>query len=252
MSIEDGERWLDLLGNEHRRKLLRMLAFRPMYLEQIARFLGITPRAVLKHLDQLEKEGIVRKEEVSREYGGRKLQVYNIARRPMITLDIMSPLCHYVEDVRSSSFRRGMKSWHTIPVIESDLISSETVERESYENVRSRLSEIAKAQHEIKLLDLRRSEVVAKRNDAVQTTIGEFKDKGLGSRMMQLYLNLIARFGTTENWSVKDVINITGTGYDSARLLIDVLEKKLVAAKFCGDIEEGGRDPKWILLDIAV
>jgi ArsR family transcriptional regulator len=51
---------LDLLGNKNRRNILRLLASRPYYVSEIAERLGVGPKAVLGHLEQLEQTGLIR------------------------------------------------------------------------------------------------------------------------------------------------------------------------------------------------
>ncbi len=51
---------LDLLGNENRRNIIRLLTTRPYYVSEIAERLGIGPKAVLGHLEQLERTGLIR------------------------------------------------------------------------------------------------------------------------------------------------------------------------------------------------
>ncbi len=50
---------LDVLGNDNRRKILKLLALEPRYLLQLAEELGVSQQAVLKHLALLEKYGVI-------------------------------------------------------------------------------------------------------------------------------------------------------------------------------------------------
>lgn len=50
---------LDVLGNETRRKILKLLAEEPHYLLQLADELNVSQQAILKHLSLLEKYGII-------------------------------------------------------------------------------------------------------------------------------------------------------------------------------------------------
>ncbi|GAA0310725.1 ArsR/SmtB family transcription factor [Halarchaeum salinum] len=66
---------LDLLGNENRRRILRLLARKPCYVTEISEYLGVSPKAVIDHLRRLEEAGLVesRTDEKRRKY-------FNIAR----------------------------------------------------------------------------------------------------------------------------------------------------------------------------
>ena len=50
---------LDLLGNENRRRILRLLARKPCYVTEISEYLGVSPKAVIDHLRKLESAGLV-------------------------------------------------------------------------------------------------------------------------------------------------------------------------------------------------
>lgn len=50
---------LDILGNENRRRILQLLSLRPFYFNEIAKRLDVGPKAVIDHLDMLERAGLV-------------------------------------------------------------------------------------------------------------------------------------------------------------------------------------------------
>lgn len=50
---------LDLLGNENRRRILRLLASKPCYVTEIGEYIGVSPKAVIDHLRRLEEAGLV-------------------------------------------------------------------------------------------------------------------------------------------------------------------------------------------------
>ncbi len=51
---------LDLLGNENRRRILRLLSQKPCYVTEISEHLDLSPKAVIDHLRRLEEAGLVR------------------------------------------------------------------------------------------------------------------------------------------------------------------------------------------------
>ncbi|MFB6165177.1 MAG: metalloregulator ArsR/SmtB family transcription factor [Haloarculaceae archaeon] len=55
----DSAELLDLLGNENRRRILRLLARKPCYVTEISEYLGVSPKAVIDHLRRLEDAGLV-------------------------------------------------------------------------------------------------------------------------------------------------------------------------------------------------
>ncbi len=50
---------LDLLGNENRRRILRLLSRKPCYVTEISEYLGVSPKAVIDHLRRLEEAGLI-------------------------------------------------------------------------------------------------------------------------------------------------------------------------------------------------
>ena len=61
---------LDLLGNANRRRILRLLAHKPCYVTEISEYIGVSPKAVIDHLQKLEDAGLVesRTDEQRRKY----------------------------------------------------------------------------------------------------------------------------------------------------------------------------------------
>jgi ArsR family transcriptional regulator len=57
--VMDSAVLLDLLGNENRRRILRLLARKPCYVTEISEYLGVSPKAVIDHLRKLEEAGLV-------------------------------------------------------------------------------------------------------------------------------------------------------------------------------------------------
>ena len=55
----DSAEFLDLLGNANRRRILRLLARKPCYVTEISEQLGVSPKAVIDHLEKLEDAGLV-------------------------------------------------------------------------------------------------------------------------------------------------------------------------------------------------
>jgi ArsR family transcriptional regulator len=55
----DSAELLDLLGNANRRRILQLLAHKPCYVTEISEYLGVSPKAVIDHLEKLEAAGLV-------------------------------------------------------------------------------------------------------------------------------------------------------------------------------------------------
>ena len=79
----DSAALLDLLGNENRRRILRLLARKPCYVTEISEYLGVSPKAVIDHLRKLEEAGLVesRVDEQRRKY-------FSIARNLRLEVNV--------------------------------------------------------------------------------------------------------------------------------------------------------------------
>ena len=87
----DSDQFLNLLGNTYRRQIIKLLSSRKLYPQQISEILGITPSAVIKNLKILEEAGLVQKEEVDRDSGGRPLQFFSVERNFSFSFDMFNP-----------------------------------------------------------------------------------------------------------------------------------------------------------------
>jgi ArsR family transcriptional regulator len=79
----DSAELLDLLGNANRRRILRLLAHKPCYVTEISEYLGVSPKAVIDHLEKLEAAGLVesRVDDQRRKY-------FNIARNLRLEVNV--------------------------------------------------------------------------------------------------------------------------------------------------------------------
>ncbi len=82
MSSEMAETLLEILGNESRRRILALLSKKPCYVSEISYSLKMAPKAVIEHLEKLEKAGIIR----SFEEGRRRYYCINKSVRIEITI----------------------------------------------------------------------------------------------------------------------------------------------------------------------
>jgi ArsR family transcriptional regulator len=55
----DEAKILDILGNENRRNILKLLSLRPFYVTEISDRLHVAPKAVISHLNMLERAGLI-------------------------------------------------------------------------------------------------------------------------------------------------------------------------------------------------
>ncbi len=93
---------LDILGNENRRRILQLLSFRPFYFNEIAKRLDVGPKAVIDHLEMLERAGLI---ECYQDQGRRKY--FRIARKTVLEVAV-SPHTYGVRAFRSESAYSGI------------------------------------------------------------------------------------------------------------------------------------------------
>ncbi|WP_207590962.1 metalloregulator ArsR/SmtB family transcription factor [Halomontanus rarus] len=79
----DSAALLDLLGNENRRRILRLLSRKPCYVTEISDYLGVSPKAVIEHLRKLEEAGLIesRTDDQRRKY-------FHIARNVRLEVNV--------------------------------------------------------------------------------------------------------------------------------------------------------------------
>jgi ArsR family transcriptional regulator len=81
--ILDPVELLDILGNENRRRILQLLSFHPFYFNEMAKRLDVGPKAVIDHLEMLERAGLV---ECYQDRGRRKY--FRIARKTVLEVAV--------------------------------------------------------------------------------------------------------------------------------------------------------------------
>lgn len=94
MILLDPIELLDILGNENRRRILQLLSFRPFYFNEMAKRLDVGPKAVIDHLEILERAGLI---ECYQDQGRRKY--FRIARKTVLEVAV-SPHSYGVREYR--------------------------------------------------------------------------------------------------------------------------------------------------------
>lgn len=56
----ESSEFLDILGNQNRRRILELLSYKPCYVTEISEYIGVSPKAVIDHLEMLENAGLIR------------------------------------------------------------------------------------------------------------------------------------------------------------------------------------------------
>jgi ArsR family transcriptional regulator len=79
----DSAELLDLLGNANRRRILRLLAHKPCYVTEISEYLGVSPKAVIDHLQKLDEAGLVESRT-----NDRRRKYFSIARNLRLEVQV--------------------------------------------------------------------------------------------------------------------------------------------------------------------
>ncbi|HIH69404.1 ArsR/SmtB family transcription factor [Methermicoccus shengliensis] len=82
---------LDVLGNENRRRILKLLSERPCYVSELSGRLKVAPKAILQHLEALESAGIVSSFE-----GHQRRKYFQISENVLIEI-FLSPYTFRIE-----------------------------------------------------------------------------------------------------------------------------------------------------------
>jgi ArsR family transcriptional regulator len=104
----DSAALLDLLGNENRRRILRLLSRKPCYVTEISEYLGVSPKAVIDHLRKLDDAGLV---ESHVDDGRRKY--FSIARNLRLEVNV-SPYEFGTKSAYSASPNLDITSWRHV------------------------------------------------------------------------------------------------------------------------------------------
>jgi ArsR family transcriptional regulator len=102
----DSSELLDILGNENRRSILRLLSEKPCYVTEISEYIGVSPKAVIDHLEMLEEAGLVESR-----VDDRRRKYFHISRSLRLEVDV-SPHRFGVKSAYPSRCRKRVSYEH--------------------------------------------------------------------------------------------------------------------------------------------
>jgi ArsR family transcriptional regulator len=152
---------LDVLGNETRRRILRLLADEPRYFIQLSKDLGVSQQAVLKHLEILEKFGFVSSFERESDFAAPNRKYFELNRSCMLAIGITKDAVEFVFhdipqeglDTSKRSEIKGVQKGLNALELEKDHSKIVSMSDELLKEINQKLTELAAA--EISLLRLR-------------------------------------------------------------------------------------------------
>ena len=84
----DSDSILDILGNDTRRKILSSLADEPMYFNQLSKEVNIGQQAMLRHLDSLERAGLIEAYSERSDFGAPNRKYYKLSSAFTLTVSL--------------------------------------------------------------------------------------------------------------------------------------------------------------------
>ena len=131
----DSSELLDILGNENRRNILRLLSQKPCYVTEISEYIGVSPKAVIDHLEMLEDAGLVESR-----VDDRRRKYFHISRSLRLEVD-MSPYSFGVKSAYPCRTKVNYEHVEIESVVDGDDPAEDPVERlERLKRVKNELS----------------------------------------------------------------------------------------------------------------
>jgi len=191
---------LDILGNENRRRILRLLARKPCYVTEISEYIGVSPKAVIDHLRKLEEAGLVESQ-----VDDQRRKYFHIAENLRL-------------EVRLSPFDFGAKSAYPASA-DLDLTRCQHVSIRIQQDREDEVSDLAGRLQELK--DLERELSLAQR--WVQGRLADVQNRladAVGDGHERLYADVLASLADGNQ-----TVSALATSLDAPEPLVDgVLE----------------------------
>ncbi len=135
---------LDILGNENRRRILQLLSFRPFYFNEIAKRLDVGPKAIIDHLDMLERAGLI-----ECYHDQRRRKYFRIAMNTVLEIAV-SPHSYGVRAYRSEGSSDKVEDFQEVNQDIKLLKSELSLLEEKRRDLRRLMNEIEAREAEIK------------------------------------------------------------------------------------------------------
>lgn len=110
---------LDILGNDTRRRILAALADEPMYFNQLAKEIDIGQQAMLRHVEALEKTGLIETYAEKSAFGAPNRKYYKLSSAFTLTIalseDDFSITNKKIEVASTKEFKKHYKKLNSLP-----------------------------------------------------------------------------------------------------------------------------------------
>ena len=156
----DSSELLDILGNENRRSILRLLSQKPCYVTEISEYIGVSPKAVIDHLEMLEEAGLVESH-----VDDRRRKYFHISRSLHLEVDV-SPYRFGVKSAYLSRCRKKVSYEH----VEIDGVNDDS---DDAEDLAARLEHLEEIKNE---LSVAQRHVQARMEETMERLEDEIED----------------------------------------------------------------------------
>ena len=147
----DSEAILDILGNDTRRRILAALADEPMYFNQLAKEVDVGQQAMLRHLDALEKGGLIETYAEKSDFGAPNRKYYKLNSSFTLTVSLsQDDFLITNKTIEESPNKDSKKYYKKLDSIPEDTGAAVSLLQDSLKEV-----EIDMANLELQLSDLR-------------------------------------------------------------------------------------------------
>jgi predicted transcriptional regulator len=212
--------------------------------KELSRKLGISPRAVQKHLKQLKDQGVLNNKKIPRKEGGKEFVFYNLSRKPFFSYYISNPAFCGVRYIKPD--KQESKQWKSIPISNSDEGFNLEIDKEDIREVKRGFEIIQQSQVELSTIEEKRHKILNYQEKELKNVLADVKFPQEINTLLNLFQHLLAKFGTSDPWSLSEVMKFLQIDYEPAMQMIDILEKELKLIEY--DPESSDlRFPKWRL-----
>lgn len=172
---EEADRVLDILGNETRRRILYLLAQEPRYFIQISKDLGISQQAILKHLELLERYGLIGSYKAKSDFAAPERKYYHLNRSLYMSIgitkdDVNINLRNITlnQEEERKSFRDTLLSEDIEPSVGDDKNLNGLLKSSHYrlKKINERIGELER--HKVSLMKLRQA-ILKRVHDAIRS-----------------------------------------------------------------------------------
>jgi ArsR family transcriptional regulator len=227
----DSAELLDILGNENRRRILRLLSRRPCYVTEISEYLGVSPKAVIDHLRKLEDAGLVesRTDDQRRKY-------FSISRNLRLEVNV-SPYEFGVKSAYPASVNLDASRWRYVSLdVQLDATASEEEDADDADAEVSRTCDADEG-------ETTRTEAEADETGARATDLAAELDE---LQQLQRELSLAQRWVHGRLADVQDRLGDALGDEDESRLLAEVLAAVAHGATSVAEVSRAVEAPEHV------